>query len=231
MQRIVHGKGASNITYSTVCFQSFDVCRLFYPVSSTKWSALVNIRRKALLSLVGFRKRMTSCSLRSLIRWFICTSIVYIRLVRFLVRDFVPLFRSFLDWFQSIQTRRCHCLRFKGVLMFQASSYSEGKRTFVVHNSKTHTVQKDSREVLGTSFPFGPTSEILENIQYGGSSMVENWQPQEFFRQRSVILRYCWLSLRLLWLLKSSWSCIVSNPFRNVLSICLVPLAGITEKK
>ena len=30
-----------------------------------------------------------------------------------------------------------------------------------------HTVQKDSREVLGTSFGFGPTSEILENIQYG----------------------------------------------------------------
>ena len=30
-----------------------------------------------------------------------------------LVRDFVPLFRSFLDWFQSMQTRRCHCLRLK----------------------------------------------------------------------------------------------------------------------
>ena len=39
-------------------------------------------------------------------------------------------FRSFLDWFQSIQTRRCHCLRLKDVLMFQASSYSAGKRTF-----------------------------------------------------------------------------------------------------
>ena len=91
-----------------------------------KRSALVNIRRKALLSSVGFRKRMTSRSPRS----FICTSIVYIRLVWFLVRDFVPLFRSFLDWFQSIQTRRCHCLRLKDVLMFQASSYSAGKRTF-----------------------------------------------------------------------------------------------------
>ena len=62
--------------------------------------------------------------------WFICTSIVYIRLVWFLVRDFVPLFRSFLDWFQSIQTRRCHCLRLKNVLMFPTSSYSAGKRTF-----------------------------------------------------------------------------------------------------
>ena len=61
---------------------------------------------------------------------FICTSIVCIRLVWFLVRGFVSLFRSFLDWFQSIQTRRCHCLRLKDVLMFQASSYSAGKRTF-----------------------------------------------------------------------------------------------------
>ena len=43
-------------------------------------------------------------------------------------------------------------------------------------------------------------------------------------------LRYCWRSLRLLWVLKCSWSCIVSNPFINVLSICLVPLAGITEE-
>ena len=95
-----------------------------------------------------------------------------------------------------------------------------------------HTAQKvDSRGVLGTSFRFGPTSEILENIQYGGSSVVENWQPKKpFYRQRSVILRYCWPSLRLLWLLKSSWSCIVSNPFVNALSICLVPLAGITEE-
>ena len=37
-----------------------------------------------------------------------------------------------------------------------------------------HTVQTDSRGVLGTSFRFGPTSEILENIQYGCSSVVEN---------------------------------------------------------
>ena len=28
----------------------------------------------------------------------------------------------------------------------------------------------------------------------------------------------------------SSWSCIVSNPFINALSVCLVPLAGITEE-
>ena len=44
-------------------------------------------------------------------------------------------------------------------------------------------------------------------------------------------LRYCWRSLRLLWLLQSSWSCIVSNPFIDVLSICPVPLAGIRELK
>ena len=42
--------------------------------------------------------------------------------------------------------------------------------------------------------------------------------------------RYCWWRLRLLWLLKSSWSYIVSNPFINVLSICLVLLAGVTEE-
>ena len=38
------------------------------------------------------------------------------------------------------------------------------------------TLQKDSRGVPGTSFRFEPTleptSEILENIQYGGSSVV-----------------------------------------------------------
>ena len=99
-------------------------------VSHFNRSALVNIRQKALLSLVGFRKRMTLRSPRSFHMWFICSSIFYIWLVWFLVRDFVPLFRSFLDWFQSIQTRRCHCLRLKDVLMFQASSYSAGKRTF-----------------------------------------------------------------------------------------------------
>ena len=95
-------------------------------------SALVNIRRKAPSSSVGFRKRMTSRSPRSFWNmWSICTSIVYIRLVWFLVRGFIPLFRSFLDWFQSTQTRRrCHCLRLKDVLTFQASSYSAGKRTF-----------------------------------------------------------------------------------------------------
>ena len=47
-------------------------------------------------------------------------------------------------------------------------TYDETKRLCL-----NHTVQKDSREVLGTSFRFGPTSEILENIQYGGSSVVK----------------------------------------------------------
>ena len=36
-----------------------------------------------------------------------------------------------------------------------------------------HTVQKDRRGGLGTSFRFGPTLEILENIQYGGSRVVK----------------------------------------------------------
>ena len=63
-----------------------------------------------------------------------------------------------------------------------------------VHPSRwlclNHTVQKDSRGVLGTSFRFGPTSEILENMQYGGSSVVLSPEKRD--------LRYCWRSLCLL---------------------------------
>ena len=35
-QRIVHGQGACNITYSTIVF-NFDVCRLSQPISPTKY--------------------------------------------------------------------------------------------------------------------------------------------------------------------------------------------------
>ena len=49
-----------------------------------------------------------------------------------------------------------------------------------------HTVQKDSREVLGTSFRFGPTSEILENIQYGGSSVVKTDSQRSRFIPREA---------------------------------------------
>ena len=49
-----------------------------------------------------------------------------------------------------------------------------------------HTVQKDSREVLGTSFRFGPTTEILENIQYGGSSVVKTDSKRSRFIPREV---------------------------------------------
>ena len=60
----------------------------------------------------------------------------------------------------------------------------------------------------------------------------ENWQPKEpFYRQGSVIYGIVdEVCMRLLWLLQSSWTCIVSNPFITVLSVCLVPLAGITEE-
>ena len=37
-----------------------------------------------------------------------------------------------------------------------------------------HTLQKDFRGILGMSFRFGPTTEILENIQYGGPSEVKS---------------------------------------------------------
>ena len=55
-----------------------------------------------------------------------------------------------------------------------------------------HTVQKDSREVLGTSFRFGPTSEILENIQYGGSSVVKTDSQRSRF-----IAREAWFTVLL----------------------------------
>ena len=115
---------------------SFVECNL-QDAAFLTWSALVNIRRKALLSSDGFRERMTSRSPPSLkyvihLHFDVRSSIRSIS-YRFLVRGFVPLFRSFLNWFQSIQTRRCHCLRLKGVLTCQASSCklcSAGKRTF-----------------------------------------------------------------------------------------------------
>ena len=91
-----------------------------------------------------------------------------------------------------------------------------------------HTVQKNSRGVLGTSFRFGPTSEILEHIQYGGSSVVENWQPKKpFYRQRSVIWRYCWPILRLLWVTKQECLFFIKNAlsFRPALSKEIVPLS------
>ena len=46
-----------------------------------------------------------------------------------------------------------------------------------------HTVQKDSREVLGTSFRFDSRKHPIWRLNRG-----ENWQPKEpFYRQRSVI--------------------------------------------
>ena len=48
---------------------------------------------------------------------------------------------------------------------------------------------KDSREVLGTSFRFGPTSEILENIQYGGSSVVKTDSQRSRFISREAWFR------------------------------------------
>ena len=55
-----------------------------------------------------------------------------------------------------------------------------------------HTVQKDSRGVLGTSFRFGSTSEILENIQYGGSSAVKTNSQRSRF-----IAREAWFTVLL----------------------------------
>ena len=99
-------------------------------------------------------------------------------------------------------------------------------------------------------FRFAPTSEILENISLwtglfpkqracSQPTKKSNMVDQAWWKliaKGAVLspdkrdLRYCWRSLRLLWVLQSSWSCIVSNPFINVLAICFVPLASITER-
>ena len=50
-----------------------------------------------------------------------------------------------------------------------------------------HTVQKDSRGVLGTSFRFGSTSEILKNIQYGGPSVVKTDSQRSRFIAREAL--------------------------------------------
>ena len=70
-------------------------------LSGCRWSALVNIRRKALLSSVGFRKRMTSRSLRGSS----CDSCIELRfdllMIWCLFRGLVLLFRSSRDWFNQ----------------------------------------------------------------------------------------------------------------------------------
>ena len=71
----------------------------------TSRSALVNIRRKALLSSVGFRKRMTSRSPRGSL-CDSCNSFASIvncvcLMIWCLFRGLVLLFRSFLDWFNQ----------------------------------------------------------------------------------------------------------------------------------
>ena len=71
-------------------------------------SALVNIRRKALLSSVGFRKRMTSRSLRGSS----CDSCIELRFdllmisVMFVSRSCL----AFSIISRLIQPRRCHCI-------------------------------------------------------------------------------------------------------------------------
>ena len=93
------------------------------------WSALVNIRRKALESSVGFRKRMTSRSPRGIYIYlwlmYTSTSIVYSDLSD----DLMFVSRSCLAFSiipRLIQTRRCHCPRLKDVLKFQSFSCSAG---------------------------------------------------------------------------------------------------------
>ena len=90
--------------------QLSSVYKSFGPYCSfprQKWSALVNIRRKALLSLAGFRKRMTSPSPRGV---YLPATHVYFCFDRplwfvwwsdGLFRGLVLLFGSPLDWFNQ----------------------------------------------------------------------------------------------------------------------------------
>ena len=69
------------------------------------WSALLNIRRKALLSSVGFRKRMTSRSPRGSscdsYKASLRSSTLIFLMIWCLFRGLVLLFRSSLDWFNQ----------------------------------------------------------------------------------------------------------------------------------
>ena len=84
-------------------------------------------------------------------------------------------------------------------------------------------VQKDSQGLLRTSFRFGPTSEILEIIQYGGPNAVKTDSQRSRFIARETwfyglvneVFVYCdfWRVLS---------PVIVSYPFINVLSLTAV---------
>ena len=95
-------------------WENFDqlssVYKSFGPFCSfprQKWSALVNIRRKALLSSAGFRKRMTSPSPRCVYLPATHVCFCFDRPLWFvwwsdgLFRGLVLLFRSSLDWFNQ----------------------------------------------------------------------------------------------------------------------------------
>ena len=114
---------------SAVCSLQSGVCKCHTPVSA---DVLKRAGQHSLTSVErpSYRRSDFVKVWRHARLEYALQSAIYLGLVWILVRDFVPLFRSFLDWFQSIQTRRCHCLRLQDVLMFQASSYSAGKRTF-----------------------------------------------------------------------------------------------------
>ena len=80
----------------------------------------------------------------------------------------------------------------RGIIIARQRGSRGGNNFFSRYNTwfcLNHTVQKDTREVLGTSFRFGPTSEILENIQYGGSSAVKTDSQRSRFIPREAWFR------------------------------------------
>ena len=79
-----------------------------------------------------------------------------------------------------------------------------------------HTVQKESRGVLGTSFQFGPTSEIREKIQYGGSSVVKT--DSQFIAREAcftvLLTRFAFIvtfeEFLVLYSKQSFWKCLIN---------------------
>ena len=82
-----------------------------------------------------------------------------------------------------------------------------------------HTVQKDSRGVLGTSFRFGPTSEILKVTAKGPVLSPEKRDFTVLLTKFAFIVTF--EEFLVLYSEQSFYKCLIDG---------LVPLAGITEE-
>ena len=164
--------------------QLSSVYKTFGPYCSfprQKWSALVNIRRKALLSSAGFRKRMTSPSPRGV---YLPATHVYFCFDRplwfvwwsdGLFRGLVLLFGSPLDWFNqedvtaSVWKRCFHVLPRSSLLANGESPFS---------GSYWVTSLEWPRMECPTAAPsdnfFKILAGIIENYPYGNVCLSNN---------------------------------------------------------